>query len=437
MLYINGGTGAGQFVRITDYKVIGLVKEVVVNTAFTTTLDATSTYQIYPAVQVVGDDNVTVNCEARALINAFSSNSVYNIDVLQRGKGYRLATATVLSDVSVGVTNNAVLEVIIPPPGGHGYDVYNELGGTVLGISLTFSNTENSTIPTQNDYRTVGIVKNPLFANVQLNLVNSDDNPGTNGSFIIGEEIYQIRPIYLSGTVSVNQASITVVGTGTDFENQFKTGDFIYINGGRNVYIGQIAGVSNSTSLTISSNSLFTNTAANFALVSMIGNGVIQSTTPSTINITNAASTLADDNIIVGATTFTTANVVSYLINDISKSFNTFVQLRKYVGQLESGTFISDELVYQGALAITNASFHSINVVSNTISNLFVANQDGLFAVGNTIQGSNSGAIFTISSEFPGDLVLDSGEVVYLENNPPVPRSDQQAEIVKILLLLT
>ena len=446
ILYINGGSGAGQFATITDYRVNKLSKEVIIANAFTSffdaisnsfisSLDATSTYQIYPAVQVSGDDNITINCVARALVNAAASNSVYKVDVLQRGNGYRIATANVLSDVSVGVSNNAILQVVIPPPGGHGYDVYNELGGTMLGISVKFSNNESNTIPTQNDFRTVGIVKNPVFANVQLNLVDSNGNPGANGNFIFNEQVYQIKPILLAGTVSVNQSSIAVIGTGTDFQNQFNDEDFIFIDGGRTAYIGQVVGSSNSDSLTISSNCLFTNSAANFALVELIANGFIESISPSTINITNASPTFVTDDIIIGANSYAKANVASYTINDEVKSFNTFVQSRRYVGSLESGSFINDEPVYQGALSNSNAYFHSINTVSNTISNLFVTNQDGAFVVGNTIQGNTSGALFSITAKYPGDLVLDSGEIVYLENNPPISRSDEQSETVKIILL--
>jgi len=435
ILYINGGTGAGQFVSIVDYRVIGLAKEVIVNTAFTTSLDATSTYQINPAVQIVGDDNVTINAFAMALINAASSNSVYNVNVLQRGKGYRIASANVISDISVGVTNTAVLDVIIPPPGGHGFDVYNELGGTMLGISLTFANNESNTIPTQNGYRTIGIVKNPVFANVQLNLLDSNGDPGANGNFIFNEQVYQIRPILLAGSVSTNTGSTTVVGSGTDFMNQFDDGDFIYILGGRTGYIGQVAGVVNSSSLTLSSNCLFTNAAASFALAEVVANGYIVSISPSTLNIVNVSPTFVADSIIIGANSFAIGNVASYTINNEDKTFLTYIQARRYVGSLESGTFITDETVFEGAITISNASFHSINTVSNTVSNLFVTNQDGKFNVGNTIQGESTGSLFSITAAFPGDLVLDSGEIVYLENNPLITRADTQSETVKIVLL--
>jgi hypothetical protein len=44
------------------------------------------------------------------------------------------------------------------------------LGGKYLGISVTFANTESGTIPVSNDYRTIGLLKDPLFANVTLTI---------------------------------------------------------------------------------------------------------------------------------------------------------------------------------------------------------------------------------------------------------------------------
>jgi len=439
MLYINGGTGQGQFVQITDYKITANIKQITIASPFGILPDITSSYQIYPWVDIVGDQHVTVNAYARALINTFSSNSIYQIDVIQRGAGYRSGSATVLADPSVTVSNSAILNVIISPPNGHGANVYIELGATNLGIGLTFANNENSTISTGNEYRTVGLLQNPLFANVQLNLNTSAETAGTNGIFIIGETIVEFTPIILSGTVDVTAGETVVVGTATDFENQFAFSNNIYINGGTVVYVGTVASITNATYLTLSANCPFSNTVANVALVNLGSNGIITSVTSNTINITNASPTFEIGNTIIGLSSFATAIIAGYTINDLNKTFSTFIQTNRYIGDVTSGIFVDSEWVYTGNITQANASFYALFTAGDEANgqiSMLVSNQVGSFIPNTVIQGNSSGSLFNIISAFPGDLVPDSGEILYLENNLAIPRSNSQSEIVKIIIEL-
>ena len=63
--------------------------------------------------------------------------------------------------VSIGTVGSAALEVIISPKGGHGSNAVNELGGHYVMINTTFSNTETQDVTESNDFRRVGIIKNP------------------------------------------------------------------------------------------------------------------------------------------------------------------------------------------------------------------------------------------------------------------------------------
>jgi hypothetical protein len=429
ILYINGGTGHGQYKLINEYRVIGNIKEVVINSVFSIVPDATSTYQINPYVQVIGDQNVTINCEGMALINAYNSNGIYQIAILNRGEGYRIATANVLTDASVGIIVNSQLQVIIPPTGGHGFNVIDELGATSLCIGVEFANNEGNTISTQTNFRTIGVLKNPLFSNVVLSLYNTTGNPGTNGNFIIGEPVYQINPIALAGTVAVTEACNYIVGTNTNFTNQFNVNNYVYIISGSNVYFSQVAAVANDTLLTTYNYCLFTSVTANVSLANIISNGVVTATSISTLNLSNVAGIIIENQIIVGSLSYAVANVVSFKINDISKDFITFNQMNKYYGTVQSGTFISGEKVYQYSLSEANAVFNSINSIA-----FYVSNQVGQFSVGNNIIGSNSGAVFAVSSFIPGDIMVDSGEILYLENDPVIQRSDNEEEYIQIIL---
>jgi hypothetical protein len=165
-IYIKGGTGLGQIRKIVDYIVIGTQKKITINSGFTIPLDVTSVYEITPSVLIEGDGSGAI---ARALVNTNSSNSISGVEIVQRGSGYTFAKTTILGNTS-GVSNAASVYVVLGPKGGHGKDPEMELGGKYLGISVTFANSESGTIPVTNDYRTIGLLKDPLFANVTLTI---------------------------------------------------------------------------------------------------------------------------------------------------------------------------------------------------------------------------------------------------------------------------
>jgi len=64
-IYLNNGTGSGQVRSIVDYD--SLTRVIVVNTAFSTPPDATTSYVISPAVQITGDG---ISAQAYATISS-------------------------------------------------------------------------------------------------------------------------------------------------------------------------------------------------------------------------------------------------------------------------------------------------------------------------------------------------------------------------------
>lgn len=343
-LYIKSGTGLGQIRKIVNYSVIGTDKVVTLDNAFDTAPDTTSTYEITPSVDIVGDG---AGAKARALVNTASGNSIYRVEIIQRGNNYSFATATVQGNTG-GVSNAAVLSVVVGPKGGHGADPEFELGGRYIGCSVSFANTEGNTIPTTNDYRTIGMLKDPLFANVEFSLTS-----------VVG--VYQDEEV-------VTQANTNASGVVTYFSG-------------------------------------------------------------STLRLSNVSGQFVAGKIVTGATSNATANVASFEINDKIKDFSTFDQRWKYAGNVASGAFTLDETVYQVDKSIANAVFHSVD--SNYI---YLTDMRGVINYGNTIIGDSSGAIANVSAVLPPDLVVGSGEVLYIENTDPITRSNNQTEVVKIIL---
>ena len=67
-------------------------------------------------------------------------------------------------DLAEGLTGSTspVFNVIIPPPGGHGHDIYSELGAyNVLAYSRYENDTDNPDFITGNQFARVGLVENP------------------------------------------------------------------------------------------------------------------------------------------------------------------------------------------------------------------------------------------------------------------------------------
>jgi len=248
---------AGQYRRIVDYRGVGGQKIFTLNSAFTTPPAAGDTYEVYPYVYVWGDGTETTAAEGRAIIDS-TANSIVEIEMLSVGAGYRYGESyagktsdtipitinSAFIDMPASVANSAgftaaTLQPIVSPPGGHGSDPLTELGARRVCISTKFTNSEGSTIPTENDFRQVGILKNPLYTNVDL-ILRSANTVG--GNFNIGETVYQFKQYKLHGNVSVTASNTTIKKT-----NQGRISSTITITNGGTAYDNTDIIVANNT----------------------------------------------------------------------------------------------------------------------------------------------------------------------------------------------
>ena len=114
----------------------------------------------------------------KASVTVDAQGKVSSVSITNGGTGYTRGTiqfypgapgsetggaVSGLTAVGVGTTSVAEFEVITPPPGGHGYDVYRELGAyRVLLYSRYENDSSNPDFITGNDFARVGVIKNPL-----------------------------------------------------------------------------------------------------------------------------------------------------------------------------------------------------------------------------------------------------------------------------------
>lgn len=160
-LFISEGAASGQLRKIVKYW--GANNTLIVNSAFTVTPNTSSRYVISPLVTVRGDSGGTTTSRATAYVSNTVGGQVRKITMVNFGRSYSQANVTISANSSFGF--GAVAHAIISPLNGHGSDPVDELYGTSVMINVRTSGSENNTFTTNNDFRIIGLVANPLFAN--------------------------------------------------------------------------------------------------------------------------------------------------------------------------------------------------------------------------------------------------------------------------------
>lgn len=527
-LYISAGTGVGQYSKITSYVVNSTVKSIVLDNTLETPPQSDSTFEIFPGVKITGDGTQSVNAVARAIVNT-AGNTIQRIEMLNLGSGYKYAVAEVVANPVVGVTANAVLRPIYSPPNGHGYDAAAELGATRVGFTAKFANTDVG-LPLTNEYRTLGILKDPLFSNVTINytsatgtftpdehvykvesgvMINDNATINTTSAIVtaaadfvnqldVGEFIYitdasqyqlttvnsivnssyftiksngyfntstakiyktnigatttsiNISPTVLAGTLSVNTTSPNADGTSTSFTTTLLPGSkiFVYGNSSGAGEIKTVVSVENNTRIVLNSNLSFANTTAkaqvlNYTITSSVDSGIqaavghVTSVATGSLVASNVAGIFKTGDFIIGETSGATGVVTTVQRSGVSKDFNTFVQMYKYIGTPVSGTFTQDEIVFQSetndyADAYANGRLHSVTGAGGS-TNYFVTGQVGVFNTSVNLLGANSDASALVTNKYSPELVFGSGEVIYLEKIDPITRSNTGSETIKFI----
>jgi len=120
----------------------------------------------YTNVPIRGDGS---GANATIVINGDSK--VESVTISNGGSNYTYGTVDLVSGgVPLGTTT-PIFDVIIPPQGGHGYDIYRELGAyNVLLYSRIENDIQNADFITGNQIARIGIVENPETFNSDTTL---------------------------------------------------------------------------------------------------------------------------------------------------------------------------------------------------------------------------------------------------------------------------
>ena len=144
---------------------------------------------------------------------------------------------------------------------------------------------------------------------------------------------------------------------------------------------------------------------------------------------------------IYGVTTKNIATItgidINSRINDDEADFRfaDFNQMLKINGVVNVGSFQSDEIITQGS---STARVHSVVATGGNKFTLNVTNVVGKILTNKNIVGSTSEAIMNPSTDAidikPGDLDLNTGSIIYLQNDIPVDRDENQSEEIRVIL---
>ena len=233
-IYIKAGTGSGQLRKILDYT--ASTRTITIDTAWGTNPSTSdSVFEITPSITINGDGS---NATARALVQT-STNTIANVEVITRGQDFTYADITVEAN-NMNSANLALVRAPMVPAGGHGSDPIEELEGKHVGISVEYANNEASNIPTDNDFSQIGLIKDPLYANVQL-------NGAVSGSWTAGEKLTQANTGTFGYIISSNSTSVLVANV---------YGQFVL---GNTTNHANVSGVSSEATMNVSS--LYVNTS--------------------------------------------------------------------------------------------------------------------------------------------------------------------------------
>lgn len=465
ILYITSGVGSGQYRTVEKSAYISDLGGVFVqlDEQFTTLPNETSTYEIMPKVSIIGDGNQTANAEARAIISPVASNSVNKVEMLDVGRNYSFASAAVLTGNPVsnnGITVSptaATIRPIIPPQGGHGANTVIEFGARRLSFYMKYNRDESGLVEPTNSFAQFGIIRDPQFANVAIYTTDAS------GEFVDDETVYQFTKIQMGSTgtfTSNTQLAASIKDTVDDrgYGLHFNTGDWIFMKTETTTpeyLLTKVAAGSSSNTINLAVTPSWvtaTDTSVTAYYVHMQSDGIIsnkQAPVPGNTSITtgilvnNCRPFFSKGSFIYGGTSKQVATIAGIDINsrigqaDADFRFADYNQMLKIIGdQVIDGPFTEDETVTQGT---SIAQLHSSVMSQSSSTTLSLTNIQGNFNTFTNLEGSVSAAKLVGSSSNAldiryGDLDPNRGAILYIQNDIPVDRDENQSEEIRVIL---
>lgn len=377
----NGTTNYTYVKEIRDYVSNTLGKFVILKIPFNTgDVSNNNSYTIGPYIKI--QSATGSNCIASAVMQNFTkefTGSIQQIDIINPGKNYKQANVTVQTSAAFG--SGAQVRAIISPPGGHGSNVKDEVYCQSVGVGVEFSNSATFSFSSDVEFRTVGILKNPLSANTFQ---------GT-------------------GVVDLVANSLNVVGSGTKFTTELNIGDHVLYADQEN----EVVAVSNNTSLTLRTPFAYTVISESFNIRRRFANSFFNQTVMVTASNTTPALLTVGEYVVGSDGAGGGSQIMAKVAYaNTSKIVLTGLDKNQTRGNTTPITFVNDTQITGVGYVVDQADTPTITASGAKYSKV----------AGNTY-------ITTIP-----DLKLYSGEILYIQNILPVQRSNTTNEQIRLVI---
>lgn len=335
-------TVTGQF-KIGSQIAIGAGTGII--RSISTLPDQDTEYVISPTIDIDGDGT---GLRAYATVNT-SNYSIDTVIVVNNGINYTQANITVIANSNYG--SGANLSPVIAPVTGHGSNPSEELGGKYLIISTVFgsANSEQYQLPAYGSYRVLGLIRDPYFSDVTLNLPTSNGNyqwgeltvNNKVGTFSSGEIIYQSNT---KSTAKIESKS--TVGSNDYFVISNIVGQFVAADSNDSI-LGLHSGAT--ANVRISEINYFEKSTNNQIVYQQNtgAQGILSFAANTYINVTNVTGLFQSGQVVYDPTTNSYANVLSVKTASNTKinTFSRFNNLARVTLDTSTGSFTNNEVV--------------------------------------------------------------------------------------------
>lgn len=343
-------------------------------------------YTIAPFLKVQSKSGS--NCVAYPIMqnvsNTTFTGSVRSVEIVNPGKNYKQANVIVQTAAAYG--SGASVRAVISPPGGHGFNVADELYCQSVAVGVEFSNSATFGFSSDVEFRSVGIIKNPLSA-------------------------IKVAP---TGLIDLVANSLIVTGSSTRFTSEINIGDHIVYSDEEK----EVTRIESDTSLSLKSPFSYTVIGEPFKIRKRFANTHFNQTVY--INASN--------------TTPIQLSIGEYAVGSDGAGAGSQVQGK--VAFANTSTVVLTGIDYDECRGNTSQTILLNDVQIEGVGyNVVGADTPAIAASGAKYSkvasnGTNSnGAIVTAPN-----LKLYSGEIMYLQNLLPIQRSNTTNEQIRLVI---
>lgn len=367
--------------------------------------DEDTEYVVSPTVVISGDGE---DARAYSIVNT-TSYAIQSVVVFDAGQGYTQANVVVVANSSYGTSAN--LKPVISPVDGHGAEPIFELGGNYVMVKSNFgsANSENYDFPSYGTYRTVGLMRDPLFRDLTINLSLSNGEYSW-GSMTVNNIVGTFQTDEIIYQANTKSSAIIQYKTSSGSNNYFELsriqGQFSANNANDGI-IGLLSGATANARFT-DVNVFTKNPGVQPIFQQNTGaKAILTSAAEQFIRVTNATGVFEIGKIVYDSSTNTYANSISFKLAGNTKptTFSRFSQLGRITLSSNATAFSNNERIELRAALVGTKIADAVIYSTKDDVDLQIA--------GNTSPFSNNEAIIQTSTSASG--IIKSSNSTYLK----------------------